>query len=468
MNRQALAAQAICIMYKSRRGLQWAILEVTKDLMEDERTVVEARGARALASETIRRLNTIEFAMVQLVGASKSKLLPIKVRCLLHIGLFQILYSEENPARVTSTCISNIRSLGYEQHTRLANRALRDAEQLGLEDLIELARGVDLRGALTYNLPSWLINRIFFEFGDQSEDLLESLSNKPVKYARLNGLLADKEDLLRQLKDLDVEFSETEVPDAYEIISNYSKMISHGFRARGEIIVQDKCSCIPMTLSVDHDVRVAVDFCAAPGGKTVQMLERWRDQATIIAMDIEYDRTSKMHRRLKTLGASSAEVILGDAIRPPLRPVADFALADVPCSGVGTLGQRPDAKWRLTRRRLRRFPRKQLLIANSVLSHVRPSGTMIYSTCTILIAENQRVIQKLLAKNPRVETEMIEPIIGRTVPIPTKMPDGHETSEDTDSERLSKHSALLILPQDANAEGFFICKIRKPISGSAD
>jgi 16S rRNA (cytosine967-C5)-methyltransferase len=158
----------------------------------------------------------------------------------------------------------------------------------------------------------------------------------------------------------------------------------------GRVWIQDEASQLVARL-VGKGSRL-LDCCAAPGGKTAAMAERNPD-APIVAVDLHPARARLLRRRV---AAGNVHVISGRAEALPLTSEFDRILADVPCSGTGTLARNPEIKWRLKPEDLADLHARQVAILRGALSHLAPGGRLVYSTCSLEPEENEQVVDEVL------------------------------------------------------------------------
>jgi 16S rRNA (cytosine967-C5)-methyltransferase len=158
----------------------------------------------------------------------------------------------------------------------------------------------------------------------------------------------------------------------------------------GQVTIQDEASQL-VSLLVGQGTRI-LDCCAAPGGKTRMLAER-NPNASIVAMDLHQHR-ARMLRKLVT--ATNVQVIAADARNLPVTALFERVLADVPCSGTGTLARNPEIKWRLKLEDLADLQARQLAILQSAMQRVSSGGRLVYSTCSLEREENSTVVEKAM------------------------------------------------------------------------
>lgn len=160
----------------------------------------------------------------------------------------------------------------------------------------------------------------------------------------------------------------------------------------GQISIQDEASQL-VGLLIGQGRRI-LDCCAAPGSKT-SLLAGKNPGAQVIASDLHPHRA----RLLRTLvGQPNVRIVAADARQLPFATDFDRILADVPCSGTGTLARHPEIKWRLKLEDLSDLQSRQIAILDSALTHLAPAGRLVYSTCSLEREENEAVVEAVLAR----------------------------------------------------------------------
>ena len=209
----------------------------------------------------------------------------------------------------------------------------------------------------------------------------------------------------------------------------------------GRAQVQDESSMMVAHVLDPHPGEFVIDACSAPGGKTTHIAQMMNDSGRIAAFDIYEHKIKRIEENAARLGIHSIEAALLDArmIGTEYEGMADRVLLDVPCSGLGVLRRRPDARWRKTEESIAMLPALQREILDSGARAVKPGGILVYSTCTIEPAENERMVQSFLNDHPEYKLESA----GALLPVP----------RNTDMVQL--------LPQIDGTDGFFIARMRR-------
>ena len=154
---------------------------------------------------------------------------------------------------------------------------------------------------------------------------------------------------------------------------------------------------MPLLLDVRTGERV-LDLCAAPGGKTSELIRATGSAGLVIAADVHGHRLRAMSAQLERLGRTgSAHLVELDAAQSlPFRSSFDRILLDAPCSGTGTLSRHPEIRWRLAPEQLGEFHQLQCRMLRTALAHLAPGGRLVYSTCSMEPEENEAVVDEVL------------------------------------------------------------------------
>jgi 16S rRNA (cytosine967-C5)-methyltransferase len=306
--------------------------------------------------------------------------------------------------------------------------------------------------ALTESHPAWMVERWAGFYGlDAARSICRHGQTQPVLSVRLAS------------PDVEVELIEAGIVlEAGELLTAVRTIVSGDIAAtlaflEGRVRMQDEGSQLVAELAgcdCDHSNQKAksiLDACAAPGGKTLILAER-NPQARIVACESSAQRLDQLRQRLAG-HADRVECRLADATALTEDSVFDLALADVPCSGTGTLGRNPEIRHRLRLEDLPRQAERQRAILHAALRSVRPGGRVLYSTCSLEPEENQQVIAAVLAEAPdaraislasRLEALLAEGIL--TKPGAERL---HHC--------LTPEGALRLLPGVFATDGFFVC-----------
>ena len=194
----------------------------------------------------------------------------------------------------------------------------------------------------------------------------------------------------------------------------------------------------PLLLDPQPGERI-LDLCASPGSKTTQISAMMENRGLVIANEPSLARVAALRSNCERLGAMNVAITRYDGRNFP-RGLFHRVLVDAPCSGLGVLRRKPDARWNKTPEQLTELPPLQKAILSSAAKAVKPGGVLVYSTCTIVPEENQAVVEDFLAAHPSFVLEKTGSL------LPGKKRDD---------------MMVQLLPQRDGTDGFFIARLRR-------
>ncbi len=302
--------------------------------------------------------------------------------------------------------------------------------------------------------PSDLYRLLDAVLGAESRLFEECACEPPPPSFRFNCLKHSRsfQDEILSLENFQYESSP--LPGAQQVTLQprpIGKSLSHFL---GHIYIQDLASMLPPLVLKPRPGDCVLDLCAAPGSKTTQLAAIMENRGAIIANDVATRRLKSLVFNLRRTGVTIAAVtkFFGQQIGNLYYECFDRVLIDAPCSALGTIGKSPEVPSWWTPARSQRLAASQRQLIQSGLKALRPGGVLVYSTCTIVPEENERVINYALQNFPVV----LEKI---SLPGFQLRPGLTETSSGSYSKELEK--AVRIYPFENPCEGFFIARLRK-------
>jgi len=277
-----------------------------------------------------------------------------------------------------------------------------------------------LRFALQYSLPDWLAERLLGEFGEaEASAFANALNARAPLTLRANRLKTTREALSETLVAESLEPSPTRwSADGLNLGARVNVFGLAAFKA-GMFEVQDEASQLVAELVAPPVHGLVIDACAGAGGKTLALGAIMRNKGRLVAMDMAKHKLDELGRRARRAGLSNhrAFVIDPDGPLPPeaksLIGKADRVFVDAPCSGVGSMRRNPEARWRMSPDFVASLPDLQFRIAMRALPLLKPGGRFVYATCTTLGAENEAVVQRIMAAEPRLSRIPVKEILGK-------------------------------------------------------
>jgi 16S rRNA (cytosine967-C5)-methyltransferase len=367
------------ILLRVERESAYAV-ELLHSSQLDRLSSIDRNLAHEIVMGVLRWRSLLDSAFLGLISVPLKKF-DLEVMTALRMGAYQLAFLDRMPAHaVVNETVELVKKSRKRSAAGLVNAVMRKLEQ-NRRNLVP--HGQDL--ARDYAHPEWLVQRWTAQFSWEKAEKICTYDQKiPPTVLRL-GNVADEDALRAEGIEL--------VPGA--LMANARIVISGDvtrsklFR-EAQIAIQDEGSQLVAAM-VGKGKRI-LDCCAAPGGKTAALATAL-PEAEIFAAELYPHRT----RLLRNLAPQkNVHVITADARQLPFGAEFDHVLADVPCSGTGTLARNPEIKWRLAAKDLADLQARQIAILSSALKHVAPEGRLVYATCSLEPEENEHVVMAAL------------------------------------------------------------------------
>ena len=284
--------------------------------------------------------------------------------------------------------------LGWQGNAGFLRGALNEAEQQWLAQVEAIDRAT-LPERLRHNLPDWLAEALMGSLGEDFWPFVDSMTAPAPLDLRVNTVKAKRDEARAALQAAGIEAEPMPFsPLGLRVHGKPALQKTEPF-TRGEVEVQDEGSQLLALLVDAKRGEMVVDFCAGAGGKTLALGAAMRNTGRLYAFDTSGHRLAALKPRLARSGLSNVYPIQitherDDRVKR-LAGKIDRVLVDAPCSGLGTLRRNPDLKWRQTAQGIEEMRTKQLAILTSAARLVKPGGRLVYSTCSLLEAENEAI-----------------------------------------------------------------------------
>ncbi len=267
--------------------------------------------------------------------------------------------------------------------------------------LSRVAANAEANPAIRYSVPDWLFDLGKAELGDRWERELEALNSSPMQSLRVNTLKTTVADLQQRFADQGINCTKAPGVNTGLVMSRKGNLFSTPEFHEGLFEFQDISSQQVAELLSPKPGMVVVDACAGNGGKTLHIAALMENKGRLVAADNLAYKLSTLRRRAQRAGVSIIESL--DASAPDafaaLLGKVDRLLLDVPCTGTGVWRRNPEARWLMKDNALDNLHLQQKEILNTYSEMVKPSGEMVYSTCSILPSENRLQVEAFLAQN---------------------------------------------------------------------
>ena len=327
------------------------------------------------------------------------------LRMLVLIGLYQLHYLGTPPHAAISATVEATADLGKTWAKALVNALLRRSQR----EYEQIRPEPEQHPDAYYAHPHWLLEQIRADWPQQWRTILEANNQRPPQHLRVNLLRTTRNNYLEELDRAGIRAQALDLtPCGIRVLEPVDVNALPDFE-HGLVSVQDGGAQLVAGLLDLQPGQLALDACAAPGGKTAHILETQPQIAGITALDVDEKRTARLRDTLNRLKLE-ANVTSADANSPDTwwdgRPF-DRILLDAPCSATGVIRRHPDIKRRKLPEQIPALQTVQSELLATLWPLLKPGGRLVYSTCSVLSDENDRVIETLLANLSSAKPETI-------------------------------------------------------------
>lgn len=359
------------------------------DLLHGRTTEALSLADRALCMQLVMGVLRWQSALDAEIGGVAPKKLDLEVRLALRMALFQLRFLDRVPQRAAvNESVELVKRARKRSAAPFVNAVLRKLQAQGdhkpTGDLAE-----------QWAHPAWMVARWEVQYGPELAAVICQFDQQiPETALRLPP--ADHEKVAAELLAAGVRLRPG------HLMANARRVVSGDVTETaayrdGRVAIQDEGS--QLVAALVGEGRRILDCCAAPGGKTAAIAGR-NPQARITAVELSEQRMRLLRKMVK---APNVEFVQGDMTHLDSKETFDRVLADVPCSGTGTIARNPEIKWRLTPHDLDDLHARQVMILKSALERLEKGGKLIYSTCSLEKEENQEVVEEVLAVRKNIQ-----------------------------------------------------------------
>ena len=431
---------ALNALIACRKGGAWSNGVLKEYIQRDKLDSRDAALATRLCYGVLQNRQKLDFYLKQLLTGKLTGLHPV-VRDILHLGLYQIYEMDKIPV---SAAVNESVALAkkYSKNPKaasLVNGVLRNAvrSQGELKEPVSYAdkysHPEELISLLKANLPKGKL-----------EPMLLADNASPQTVVQVNTLRITSDALRERLAGEHV----TAVPHGWMgdclVLSGTGSIESLPSFQEGLFYVQDPAAKLSVLCArlPKEEIRV-LDCCSAPGGKSFAAAIAMEGHGSITSCDVHAHKTGLIQQGAARLGLTNITVRQQDATQrlPQWVEAMDVVIADVPCSGLGIIRKKPDIRYK-NLEEMKQLPALQLAILENQAGYVKKGGVLLYSTCTVLKAENQDVVHSFLEKHRDFSLEPLD--------LPEVFP-------------KNETGMLTLIPGEYDTDGFFICRLRRHV-----
>lgn len=354
------------------------------------------------------------------------------VESCLYLGLYQILCTRVPAHAAISETVTAAKQLGYEPLSGLVNAILRRVSRETEEFNLALNQA--------HGLPSWLFKRLKKDWGEQLDEISYELKQIAPLTLRVNVNQVSRVEYLEILEEEGFEARACELSNVGIVLEQNVHIPNLPGFEQGGFSVQDEHAQLCATLLPNLEGKVVVDACAAPGGKTAHILEKYSPKK-LYAIDQDAKRLVRVAENLERLALNEyadVEILKADASTWTTPEPVDCIVLDAPCSAIGVMRRHPDIRLLRQSTDIPKTVALQKEILNNMWQQLKVGGTMLYITCSILKVENEQQMVSFFAEHTdateiKIDAEWgIEQIHGRQ-----------------------------LFPESDRGDGFYYCLIQK-------
>lgn len=400
----------------------------------------ERRFISRLSRGTLEREITLDWMIDRFSKVKTKKMKPV-IRTILRSSVYQLKYMDSVPASaVCNEAVKLAKKRGFKNLSGFVNGILRNMQRN--PEKLEVS---EENLSVYYSQPQWLVDYWTGCYGKEQTRKMFSwfLEASPLTVRVCSNRLTP-EDFAARMKDRGViAVQNSLLPEAFEL-KGYDYLGALPEFQDGLCTVQDVSSMLVAKAAGVKPSDIVIDVCAAPGGKSIQISEMLTE-GQVIARDISPAKTELIEENIQRMKAEHICVQCRDALEfvPQDEKKADVVIADLPCSGLGVIGKKPDIKYRMNREDMKSLAALQKDILRQVSGYVKPGGVLIYSTCTVNPEENQENV-RWFSENFSFETESLKGY------LPEMM----------NSVGIEK-GWIQLMPGEWGTDGFFIARFRR-------
>lgn len=394
---------------------------------------------RALIYTALEHLRHIDYIAMHFAKGRQNK----AIKSIIRLGVCQIVFMKRQNSAVCNEYVKLTKEIGKGALSGYVNGVLRSVSRAAEGgELPKLPKDKAEALSIETGYPKWLVEEYIKRFGEvKTRDILTYRDDRITVRAQYPYTRDELEEWCR-LKG--VEYERGRICEDMLKLSNAPDITKDDLFLSGKLTIQSESSAVVcMACDIKKGMRI-LDACAAPGGKSAYMASIAENCCEIVACELHEHRKVLMDNTFNRLNIACAQTETCDMTIPTdkFNNSFDVVLCDVPCSGLGVLGK-PDARYRKDAEAVDAIAQTQGDILNNCSKYVKPGGSLIYSTCTVSIRENEEVIRSFLAQHEDFQLDMG---LSELLPI-----------EGDRADRGMFH----ILPDRDGMDAFFIAKLRK-------
>ncbi|MCI9148914.1 MAG: 16S rRNA (cytosine(967)-C(5))-methyltransferase RsmB [Lachnospiraceae bacterium] len=393
-----------------------------------------------LCEGTLEQMLRIDYVLNQFSNVKVNKMKPV-IRCILRCGVYELLFMDKVPPQAAcNEAVKLTQKKGFSNLKGFVNGVLRNISRNKDRIVWPDPKEEPLSWlSVNYSMPEWILEEWVLQYGmEQTREILEAFLAPSPTCIRVNTGRITRAQLMERLEQEGVTVHENPLVPESLFLTEYDFLGRIPSFQEGLFYVQDTSSMLAVqaagSLLMEEreaarsagsrpmeereaarsagslrggDDRAAgpmrvLDVCGAPGGKSVCLAQLLGEESLVEARDLTEGKVELIRRNIARCRLPNIRAQVKDAriFYPEDEKTADLVLADLPCSGLGVIGRKPDIKYRMTREQIKELAALQREMLHTVCAYVRPGGILLYSTCTISQRENEENVEWFLKEHP--------------------------------------------------------------------
>lgn len=419
------------------------MLDDNKEMSKSERAFLSC-----LVEGTIERVIEMDYIIERFSKIKIKKMKPL-IRNLLRMSVYQLKYMDSVPdSAVINEAVKIVEKRKMNGLKGFVNGVLRNISR-NIDTVIYPAKDDTINYlSVRYSMPDWIVEKFIKETNyETTEMMLAAMLSKRKTCVRVNASRASVKKVIDGLCSQGIFVKQSEIYENALYIDNYDSLNKIREFNEGLITVQDLSSMFVCMAAKPEKGMFVIDVCAAPGGKSLHIADKMGDTGLVLARDLTDKKVNLINENISRIKLKNIKAQKWDALIEDEQYFnkADIVICDLPCSGLGIMGNKTDIKYKVSKTAFDELSKLQREILKAAVKYVKPNGTLIYSTCTINKHENID------------NAEWIKENLGLT---PVSMRD---CIPDVINEESLDEGYLQLLPGKYGTDGFFVSKFVKTL-----
>ncbi len=432
-------AAALSVLLKIEQENAYSNIALNNAISENKLSGIDASFTSALVYGVLEKKITLDYIIRQYSKIPMRKI-EIKTKNILRLGVLQLLFMDKIPeSAAVNESVKLAKKHKLQKSAGFINGILRSITRAEVKYTLPEKSDKVRYYAVKYSIPQEIVKLWLEGYGEiVTQRLLELLSGRPQICCRVNTLKTNSSDLISELSEQNVKAEPVNFLNNALILENTGSIEKLRAYREGKFHIQDLSSQLCVELLDPKPKQIMLDICSAPGGKSFTAAQKMNNRGQIFACDMYRHKLKLIRSGAYRLGIDIISAVLRDGSKGEVAlPEADRILCDVPCSGLGVLSRKPEIRYKdnLISEDL---PELQYKILCKSAEKLVYGGRLVYSTCTLNPAENNRNAARFLAEHPDFYG------------IPIRLPSGIERAFS------EKNYELTLMPHTAHTDGFYI------------